>query len=89
MCLIITSFCALITFLIYKCNNSLYFRGGKSLCLSYTGAAMMWIVDCFISFFNGEGFFDLSLSDTILGLIVALSGLVLWFIYFRRLPVTF
>lgn len=38
----------------------------------------MWLVDCVFAFFAGEGFFDFSLEDTKLGLIIIACGVILW-----------
>ena len=43
--------------------------------LMFWGAALMWSVDCVASFRAGEGFFDLSWRDALLGAIILACGL--------------
>ena len=42
--------------------------------LAFWGAAIMWLVDCIVSAIGGEGFFDFSKEDLILGGIIAGFG---------------
>ncbi|MCR5626142.1 MAG: hypothetical protein K6F99_02380 [Lachnospiraceae bacterium] len=78
MCLILTVIAALVTtFLwkkVYKDEKLKLFN----LALMYWGASIMWLVDSLFSAAYGEGFFDISPADTILGIIVILCGLVMW-----------
>ena len=46
--------------------------------LMFWGAALMWSVDCVHSYMEGEGLFDLSREDTILGAIILASGLAVF-----------
>ena len=46
--------------------------------LMFWGAALMWSVDCVHSCMEGEGLFDLSREDTILGAIILASGLAVF-----------
>ena len=46
--------------------------------LMFWGAALMWLVDCITSALSGEGFFDLSREDSILGLLIVGAGLLVW-----------
>ena len=46
--------------------------------LMFWGAALMWSVDCVHSYLEGEGLFDLSREDTILGAIILASGLAVF-----------
>ena len=59
------------------------FRALSSTALVFFGAALMWSVDCFHSFFAGEGLLDLSFDDTRLGLLVFAAGLLV-FAFLRR-----
>lgn len=78
MCLIITAFAAVITTIIW------YFKAHDKeiklgiLALMYWGASLMWLVDSFFCIAEGEPFFDLSVDDAILGLVIVLSGLIAW-----------
>lgn len=46
--------------------------------LSFWAAAIMWSVDGIASVISGEPFFDMSKDDALLGVIIALCGLVLF-----------
>ncbi|MBQ7666843.1 MAG: hypothetical protein IJS46_02485 [Kiritimatiellae bacterium] len=46
--------------------------------LVFTGAALMWSVDCVHSLLEGEGLFDLSADDALLGALVLAAGLALF-----------
>lgn len=46
--------------------------------LAFWAAALMWSVDGITNVLGGEPFFDLSKDDALLGVIVALCGLVLF-----------
>lgn len=53
-------------------------KADKSLVLGmlmFWGAALMWLVDCIFSVAGGEGFFDISMEDTFLGIIILVAGL--------------
>ena len=42
--------------------------------LTFWGAALMWSVDCVHSLMEGEGLFDLSREDAVLGAIILAAG---------------
>lgn len=46
--------------------------------LMFWGAALMWSVDCVHSAMEGEGLFDISWEDTILGGIILAAGLAVF-----------
>ena len=46
--------------------------------LMFWGAALMWSVDCVHSYMEGEGLFDLSREDAVLGAIILASGLAVF-----------
>ena len=46
--------------------------------LMFWGAALMWAVDCVKSAMDGEGLFDLSREDAILGAIIFAAGLAVY-----------
>ena len=46
--------------------------------LVFWGAALMWSVDCVHSAMEGEGFFDLSREDAVLGVIILAAGVALY-----------
>lgn len=81
MCLIITIISAVaftLAFLLNKKND----KENKSVFLTmlmFWAASLMWSMDGVASVLEGEGFFDLSLEDTILGAIIAVSGLLVFF----------
>jgi len=89
MCLIITAVAAVISTLIWK----LKFNGPVNynlniLSLMYTAAALMWCCDGVASVLEGESFFDISLDDTYLGLVIVFAGIVFWGITFLWKKVT-
>lgn len=76
MCLIITAFAAVIASILW------YFGSGSkklgTLALMYWGAALMWSVDGIFSVLEGEGFFNFSADDALLGIVVVFCGLIAW-----------
>ena len=46
--------------------------------LMFWGAALMWSVDCVHSYMEGDGLFDMSREDTVLGAIILASGLAVF-----------
>ena len=46
--------------------------------LMFWGAALMWSVDCVHSLMEGEGLFDLSREDALLGGIILAAGLLVY-----------
>ena len=42
--------------------------------MMFWGAALMWSVDCVHSLMDGEGLFDISREDTVLGAIILAAG---------------
>ncbi|MCR5149008.1 MAG: hypothetical protein K6C35_08610 [Eubacterium sp.] len=80
MCLIITAIAAIVSALIwyFKLNDPKY--QFSTLVLMYTGAALMWCVDGIFAVSEGEGFFDLSANDALLGLVVVVCGAAFWVI---------
>ena len=46
--------------------------------LMFWGAALMWSVDCVHSLMEGEGLFDLSREDALLGAIILAAGLAVF-----------
>lgn len=80
MCLLITALAAIICFCLQKkCYFDL-----KRLCVMFSSATIMWIVDCAFAKFNGEDFFDISYDETLLGITVVFLAIILDIIL--RLP---
>jgi len=83
MCLIITACTAAaftVAFLLNKKNG----RNNKSVfmaMLMFWAASLMWSMDGLASVLEGERFFDLSLEDTILGIIILASGLIVFMLH--------
>ena len=46
--------------------------------LMFWGAALMWSVDCVFNVADGEGLFDISREDTVLGFIILAAGLLVF-----------
>lgn len=76
MCEIMTIIAALICtalFYVQKKNG----KKDRSLVLGmlmFWGASLMWLIDCIFSAAGGEGFFDISMEDAILGVIILAAG---------------
>lgn len=80
MCLILT-ICAALAFsgvYFYQKKNSAVSKSVFATMLMFWAASLMWSMDGLASVLEGEGFFDLSLEDTILGLIIVASGLTVF-----------
>lgn len=80
MCLIITAIAALLFFLLGLFQKRHGKKSGNEMtvALMFSAAALMWCVDGIASVVGGEGFFDFSRKDFILGLIVVAAGCVLY-----------
>ena len=80
MCEMMTIAAALVFTAIYFAGK----RNGKELSAVFTtmlvfwGAALMWSVDCVANALEGEGLFDISVEDTVLGFIILAAGLLLF-----------
>ena len=75
--------CELMTIAAALVFTALYFFGKKSpavftTMLMFWGAALMWSVDCVFNAADGEGLFDISREDTILGFIILATGLLVF-----------
>ncbi len=46
--------------------------------MMFWGAALMWGVDCVFNAADGEGLFDISREDTVLGFIILAAGLLVF-----------
>ena len=79
MCLILTFLAAVFTSIICFSHPQFIqqFQLHK-LALMYWGATLMWSIDGVFQLLEGEAFFDLSLNDTFLGIVVIICGVVLW-----------
>ena len=80
MCEIMTVAAAILLTAIYFAGR----RQGKDMpavfttMLAFWGAALMWSVDCVFNAADGEGLFDISREDTILGFIILAAGLLVF-----------
>ena len=71
--------CELITIGAAVLFTALYFtrfrtRAVFATMMMFWGAALMWSVDCVHSLMEGEGLFDMSREDAILGAIILAAG---------------
>ncbi len=83
MCLIIT-ICAAVGFTAAFVQNKKNGKNTKSIfmaMLMFWAASLMWSMDGVASVLEGEGFFDLSVEDTILGAIILASGLLVFAVH--------
>lgn len=81
MCLLITLAAAMAASLVWYFNRR---NGGTTLeilCLTYWGAALMWMVDGFFRLAEDEPFLEITLDDALLGLLVTASGLIAYFVF--------
>ncbi len=74
MCLIITILAAVCASAFWYIKDRDNLQKSGILALMYWGAALMWLVDCVFAVIGGEAFLDLSINDTILGVIVVACG---------------
>ena len=76
MCELMTIAAAVVfTVLYFRFRDGVHARSLFNTMMMFWGAALMWSVDCVFSFREGEGLFDLSAHDAILGLIILACGL--------------
>ena len=61
----------LFTALYFTCCRT---RAVFATMMMFWGAALMWSVDCVHSLMDGEGLFDLSREDAVLGTIILAAG---------------
>lgn len=77
MCLILTFAAAIITSALYfLCPGISEKFSLEYLTLMYWGASLMWTVDGFFRLMEGENFFDLSVNDSLLGVLIITCGLI-------------
>ena len=79
--------CEIMTIAVALVFTALYFVGRKNgkpssalftTMLMFWGAALMWSVDCVGNAMEGEGLFDMSREDTLLGGIIIAAGLLVF-----------
>ena len=76
MCELMTIAAALVfTALYFTCART---KAVFTTMLMFWGAALMWSVDCVHSLMEGEGLFDLSREDALLGAIILAAGLAVF-----------
>lgn len=80
MCLIMTIVAAVVFTVLYVVSKK---KGAESksvftTMLMFWAASLMWSVDGIASVLEGEGFFDISVEDTILGAIILAAGLAVF-----------
>ena len=85
MCLIFTAVAAAVFGVPYFVSNKRRGQGYKSLAtaaLTCTAAALMWCVDGFAAIAAGEPFFDLSIDNAVLGVIVVVAAVAVFAVLF-------
>jgi len=83
MCLIITACTAAaftLAFFMKKKSGGDY-KSVFMAMLMFWAASLMWSIDGIASVLEGEGFFDISLEDTILGVIIQASGIAVFMLH--------
>lgn len=80
MCLIITAAAAIAVTLVwyFKLPEKAYML--SKLMMMYWGAAIMWTIDGIYCVMDGESFFNLSINDAVLGVVVVVSGAIAWLV---------
>ena len=79
MCLILTCLSAICTSIICFSHPRFIEQCQlHKLALMYWGATLMWSIDGIFRLREGEAFFDISLNDTLLGIIVVICGVIVW-----------
>lgn len=83
MCLIISACTAAVFTLAFFANKK---SGGENksifmAMLMFWAASLMWSMDGVASVLEGEGFFDISIEDTVLGIIILASGLIVFMMH--------
>lgn len=85
MCLIFTAAAAAVSGILYFVSVRRGGRGYASLAtaaLMYAAAALMWCVDGFAAVAAGEPFFDLSIDNAVLGVIVVAAAVAVFAVLF-------
>ncbi len=81
MCLILTVVAALCftgIFFVLRWKNSYLTKPAFNAMLMFWAAVIMWSVDCTASLISGGSFFDISVKDTVLGIIILACGLAVF-----------
>ena len=76
MCLILSAVAAAFFFVLGRAKKD--GSSARKASLAFAAASLMWCVDGVSSALAGEGFFDLSAGDFVLGLIVLAAGSMLY-----------
>ena len=84
MCLLLTLVAAVVTSLVWHHKERRDRAKLETLNLMYWGAALMWMMDGFFRLAEGEPFLELTADDASLGLLVVVSGLIVYFLMLRR-----
>ncbi|MDR2614448.1 MAG: hypothetical protein LBC91_03890 [Candidatus Accumulibacter sp.] len=79
MCLLMTVVAAMAASLAWYRNRRKDGTALEILSLMYWGAALMWSVDGFFRLAEAEPFFEITLDDALLGLLVVAAGLIVCF----------
>lgn len=79
MCLILTCIAAVLATLIHFLYPQFSARTRLDhLTFMYWGAVLMWSVDGIFRLMDGEAFFELTLNDTLLGILIVFCGVLAW-----------
>jgi uncharacterized membrane protein len=76
MCELMTIAAALVFTVVYFVDNRS--KAAFTTMLMFWGAALMWAVDCVANRLDGEPLFDISREDTVLGVIILATGLLVY-----------
>lgn len=83
MCLIIAMAAAFLFFLLgaFRKKRGKNAKNEMTVSLIFFAAALMWCVDGITAVLNGGAFFDFSIEDFLLGLIIAVVGVVMYAVF--------
>lgn len=77
MCLIL-SITAFVAFALLNLLSKKKNTAASTTMLMFLSASLMWCVDGIANIMEGEPFFDISQEDTVLGIIIVASGLIVF-----------
>ena len=75
MCMLITAMAAVVTTALWRLKYTEEELMLGRLAFMYWGAAIMWLVDGFYRIAEKEAFFDMSVDDAMLGILIIVCGL--------------
>jgi hypothetical protein len=78
MCLLLTLLAAAVSTVLWKSGAAKPEWKMGTLSLMYWGASLMWTVDGIFRVAEGESFFEMTMDDALLGLLIVVCGIAGW-----------